>query len=96
MGFRVYISMISYGTGTTVLNLVMVGRWPVSSWLLGTIAGWFIFVGGLVSLWYFSWKVKGALVYRVYQHCRNFAAGAALAFGILVCIIGFMWDIMVI
>lgn len=76
----------------TVLRSVTAGRWPVSSWLLGTVSGWFIFVGGLTVLYYLSWKVKGPLVCCVYQHCRNFAVGAALAFGVLVCLAGFMWD----
>lgn len=56
----------------------------------------FIGLGGMSVFLWLHWKVKGPLVYRVYQHCSNFLVGAVLALGILVCIIGFFWDIGVI
>lgn len=52
-----------------------------------------IALAGLIVMLWESWRVKGAPFCRIMQHCSNFSIGAAIGLGIVVCVIGFLWDI---
>lgn len=72
------------------------GRWRVNSWAgaLLPLAVVFIGVCGVVMFLWLHWQVKGGdRLDRIYLHCLNFATGVCIGAGIIVCIIGFLWDI---